>query len=80
MELYCGKCKSKTPTNDLRVVDYTITRTIKKSGDESVTARKAVKGLCACGTKKHLFVCNSSEIPVQVEISKTKSFEQVHEE
>ena len=58
MDIYCGKCKAKTSTNDFTITDYNISRT-KKSGDVSTNPRKVIKGTCECGTKKHLFASNS---------------------
>jgi hypothetical protein len=62
MEVYCGKCKAKTATKDARVVVYNISRTVK-SGDVSTTPRNVIKGLCHCGTKKHILASKDIKIP-----------------
>ena len=54
MEVYCGKCKSKTPTSNASLKVYEISRTLK-SNVESKTPRNVIRGFCLlCGTKKHI--------------------------
>lgn len=60
--IYCGKCKTNTPTLNFNVVDYNINRD-KKSGEKSITTRKIIKGTCeVCKSKKHIFANNEGKI------------------
>jgi hypothetical protein len=64
--LYCGKCKIATPTTDYNIIDHDVNRK-KKSGEESTTKRKIIKGSCEiCKAKKHIFANKEGKIKIPV--------------
>ena len=69
--IYCGKCKTHTPTLDFNVIDHNISRN-KKSGEKSIITRKIIKGSCdVCKSKKHIFGNNEGKTKIRVIPEKT---------
>jgi protein associated with RNAse G/E len=76
MEVYCGKCKSKTPTSNASLKVYEISRTLK-SNVESKTPRNVIKGFCLlCGTKKHILAGKEVNIIENVKLKVEPNLEE----